>query len=66
MYVCMCVRMCVIVSVCAFACVYLCARECACVSTNAHACAARRQRDTVLHIATLQMAVVSACDSESE
>lgn len=41
-----------------------------CVSDRAVAyvcvCAGKRQRDTVLHITALQMAVVSGCDSESE
>lgn len=39
-------------------------RVCTCARSCARPC--KGQRDTVLHITALQMAVVSGCDSESE
>lgn len=39
---------------------------CDCVVARACVCVGKGQRDTVLHITALQMAVVSGCDSESE
>lgn len=55
-YAVVCVR--VHTPVCAAAWLCACARACVCVGKG--------QRDTVLHITALQMAVVSGCDSESE
>lgn len=39
---------------------------CDCVVARACVCVGKGQRDTVLHITALQMAVVSGCDSESK
>lgn len=46
----------------AHVCALLCVGVCGCVSVLV----CKGQRDTVLHITALQMAVVSGCDSESE
>lgn len=48
--------------VCALICVRVCEWLCGCLCV----CVCKGQRDTVLHITALQMAVVSGCDSESE
>ena len=46
---------------------YTCEGVCVCVGcVCVCVCVCKGQRDTVLHITALQMAVVSGCDSESE
>lgn len=47
-------------------CLFIHACMCACEVARACACVGKGQRDIVLHITALQMAVVSGCDSESE
>lgn len=61
-------RVCAYVRVCVHMYVLLYVQGCVsdCVVASACACVCKGQRDTVLHITALQMAVVSGCDSESE
>lgn len=56
--------MCLCAHVCALIRVRVCECVVACVCLSV--CLCKGQRDTVLHITALQMAVVSGCDSESE